>query len=111
MTAAQLLESLQARGVSISANGDALSLDAPKGALTEGDRAQLKEMKPQIIALLRPQVGAASRPRIVQSRHLLTGCPYCDGEVESKSDLYHCPGCQTYFRRVEPETEFAPSGC
>ena len=52
MTVATFLDDLRARGVTLRAEGDALNLRAPKGALTEADRDRLRREKAAILAWL-----------------------------------------------------------
>jgi len=54
-----LYHDLKKRGVLIEADGDALRIDAPVGALTDEDKAALREAKP---ALLRFLSGARREP-------------------------------------------------
>ncbi|MBN8899959.1 MAG: hypothetical protein J0H57_02915, partial [Rhodospirillales bacterium] len=54
MTLDAFLQDLARRGVTLAAEGDALSLRAPKGVLTEADRDRLRAEKPAILAALRP---------------------------------------------------------
>lgn len=52
MSALKLHHDLKARGVELEVVGDGLRVDAPAGALTEGDRAALLECKPSLVRLL-----------------------------------------------------------
>ena len=52
MTAQQLLDALRADGVQVSANGDRLELDAPRGVLTRERLDQVRVLKPELLALL-----------------------------------------------------------
>ena len=52
MNASQLLADLQRRGVRLAATGDRLSVDAPKGALTDELRQLLAAHKLELLALL-----------------------------------------------------------
>ena len=61
MTAHELLDSLRADGVQVSANGDRLELDAPRGALTQERLDQVRALKPELLALL-AQPGPAAVP-------------------------------------------------
>ena len=58
MNASLLLNDLHGRGIQVSANGDRLSADAPKGALTDELRQVLAAHKLEILALL----GGEQRP-------------------------------------------------
>ena len=52
MTPAALLATLAARGVHIERHGDALRVRAPRGVLTETDKAELRATKPALLRLL-----------------------------------------------------------
>ena len=53
MTAAALLDELQARGAVLTVNGDRIQVEAPRAAITPELRAALVEHKPDILRLLR----------------------------------------------------------
>src|SRR5688572_21428891 len=53
MTVAELFAELARRGVQVSAEGDDLTIRAPKGALTPSLRAALEDQKAEILARLR----------------------------------------------------------
>lgn len=58
MTARDLLAALRVDGVCITANGDRLTLDAPKGLLTPEQLDQVRALKPGLLALLaKPEPG------------------------------------------------------
>ena len=52
MNALKMHHELKARGVRLEAAGDTLTVDAPAGVLTEGDRAALLESKRALLRLL-----------------------------------------------------------
>lgn len=52
MTGEVLLEQLQDRDIRLSANGDRLVVDAPRGTLTEQHRGTLQEHKAELLAVL-----------------------------------------------------------
>ena len=52
MTARELLATLQAEGVRVSAKGDRLVLDSPKGVLDAERLEQVRVLKPELLALL-----------------------------------------------------------
>ena len=59
MTPVILLSELRARGITLTANGDKLAVNAPRGALTPELKAKLTERKAAILALLQdPQAEA-----------------------------------------------------
>ncbi|MCC7409045.1 MAG: hypothetical protein IT442_13325 [Phycisphaeraceae bacterium] len=53
MTAYALLNDLRQRGVVLTAKGDRLAYDAPRGVLTADLRALLVGLKPALLAILR----------------------------------------------------------
>ncbi len=57
MTPDTLLESLRGRDIRLSANGDRLRVDAPRGRLTAELRDTLRQHKRELLALLRVPVG------------------------------------------------------
>lgn len=52
MTGEVLLEQLRERDIRLSANGDRLVVDAPRGALTEQLRGTLREHKVELLAIV-----------------------------------------------------------
>jgi amino acid adenylation domain-containing protein/thioester reductase-like protein len=74
MTVIELFAELTRKGVQLSANGDELTVQAPKGVLTPLLRAALVENKAEILARLRQSIdGDGARSPIVpapQDRHL-----------------------------------------
>ena len=58
MTAAELLADLRRRGVALAPKGDRLTVDAPKGAVTDELRRSITDHKAELLALL--EVGAAT---------------------------------------------------
>src|SRR5262245_2949742 len=73
MTANQILDSLQARDITVTLNGDRLKIDAPAGSLTDEDRAQLRECKAELLKLL---ASDAFEPIKV--------CPICAGDLKEQ---------------------------
>ena len=57
----RIVKDLHRRGVRLSAKGDRLVVDAPKGVLTDGDRAVLRNQKKTIIEMLAAPDGDRSR--------------------------------------------------
>lgn len=53
MTATSLLDELRQNGARFTLAGDRLRVDAPVGLLTEHVRAELRRLKPELMALLR----------------------------------------------------------
>ena len=58
----ELLGALAHQGIKLSVEGDQLAIGAPKGALTPELRALIAGNKPELIALLRQNNGAGSKP-------------------------------------------------
>jgi len=52
MNANLLLDKLKRRGIALAANGDRLTIEAPKGALTDELRQALMDHKPELLGLL-----------------------------------------------------------
>lgn len=52
MTGEVLLEQLRGRDIRLSANGDRLVVDAPRGVLTEQLRGTLQEYKAELLAIV-----------------------------------------------------------
>lgn len=89
MTAEELTREVRRAGVVLKINGDRLSVDAPKGTLTDSVVHALKENKPAILALLAAEEAAqlaeyglvrcARCRRILESRHVRDqeGGPRC----------------------------------
>jgi epothilone synthetase B len=73
MTVTELFAELTRKGVQIAANGDELTVHAPKGVLTPPLRAALAEKKTEILTRLRQaRDGDDARPQLVpapQARH------------------------------------------
>ena len=66
-TAEELVERLESRGVRMRAQGDSLVLDAPRDALGDQDRAQIRALKPAVLDYLRARaeaVGSGAPQRI-----------------------------------------------
>jgi len=66
MKATTLIESFSARGFSVWADGDAIKV-APSSALTDEDRAVIRERKAELLALLRSDPGADENPEMHDS--------------------------------------------
>ncbi len=63
MKTTNLLETLRARGVVVEAPAaDRLRIEAPRGALSAADVAELKRLKPELLALLAPQSPGVEAP-------------------------------------------------
>ncbi|HEX8164416.1 MAG TPA: alpha/beta fold hydrolase [Beijerinckiaceae bacterium] len=76
MSVAELLAELRSRDVQVSAEGDALRLNARPGALTPELRDRLRECKADVLEFLRSAKALAAQPRalVPLSRHG-TGAP------------------------------------
>jgi len=104
MTAAALLANLSARGVRIRVAGDCLRL-APREALTPELLMEVREHKPQLLALLDcERVGGRLEAAFAAWREHITGCPACDRgnlgcrceEGQRLADAYHQAWCAVY---------------
>ncbi len=62
MNAQSLFLDLSARGIVLEIADEKLIFDAPRGVLTETDRAELRRLKPELLLLL--QSGAATAPPV-----------------------------------------------
>jgi len=102
MTATEIINNLGERGVHVWADGDKVKLSADrKGVITDADRAQVAEVKAEMLALLTlPPHGSIRRPMTVHGRKL-KACPWdaCAGEIagHERNNLYLCLKCGWYF--------------
>lgn len=64
MNATILLDDLRRGGVRLAANGDRLSVDAPKGALTDDVRAAIGAQKADLLTLLETEAARAEWERL-----------------------------------------------
>ncbi|PCC69162.1 epothilone synthetase B [Nannocystis exedens] len=64
MNVTQLLNELAQQNIRLAADGDDLTVRAPRGALTPWLREQLQQHKPAILALLRRDVRADAQPAV-----------------------------------------------
>jgi hypothetical protein len=55
-----LLEELRRRGVTLTADGDRLVVEAPAEVVTEDLRSVLSQHKPRLLEMLRPKSGGAT---------------------------------------------------
>ena len=83
MTAAALLQSLRAKGVSLWAEGDRIRFRAPVGALAEPDKEALRERREAVLALLSPvpKCSLCGRTK-AQIRGRAPRCLVCDGAFQ-----------------------------
>lgn len=92
MTAADLLNDFQQRGIGLRAEGDAVEVTAPKGSLSEEDRAAIRDRKPELLRLLseseeRATDGAELRP-------LPTWAIFEDLKDGSRPPNFSCETCR-----------------
>ena len=86
MTPAELLTELGRRGVVLTADGDSLNIDAPRGAVTPELLAALREHKPRLIRFLQPPEPVTDGRCTVHGRFLtfaeaLHGaCSWCEAD-------------------------------
>jgi hypothetical protein len=79
----EFVEGLRAQGCVLELREpDRLHVEAPAGVLTEGIRARLAELKPEILGLLRPH------------SPVVTCCPVCDERQARPDPLEN--GCQSH---------------
>ena len=64
MSAEALLDDLRQRGVALAARGDRLSVDAPRGALTDQVRAAIAARKADLLTLLEAEAARAEWERL-----------------------------------------------
>ena len=112
MNATSLIESLAARGISLSPNGESVRV-MPASALSPDDRQAIRDHKEEILLILRsgsadqPRTGSAARPMIVRGVQMpSTACLWttCDGSMTAHgSNRYLCGGCRTWFELRPPE--------
>ena len=62
MRAEEILQELSQRGVRLAADGERLCIDAPKGAVGEALFHELRQHKPEVLALLRRDGGLRPAP-------------------------------------------------
>lgn len=62
MKPSELLADLTSRGVILTRNGDKLRAQAPRGVLTDVDRANLARLKLALLALIDPDSGGTCGP-------------------------------------------------
>jgi hypothetical protein len=70
MTTTSLLSDLQRLGVDVTAKGDKLVINAPKGVLTPEIRARIAEQKVALLALLSAQQGYSDVSEIEEKEEL-----------------------------------------
>jgi len=97
MTATDIMESFQRRGVVLMAGDDRIRYRAPAGIMTDADRAALREHKVELLALLTsPSAPPTSRPR--------PGAPKeCFSHEEHPQACRHCNG-RTWRLRETPQS-------
>lgn len=101
MTAETLLHDLASRGVRlIPTDDDRLTVDAPAGAVTEDDLAELRQHKADLLAALTPKPGT---------------CPHCHDAADLQDrarDCWWCGGCGEFFdgqgQAIPPTTSPRP---
>jgi len=108
MTAAVLLQSLQTRGFRLQVESDQLIV-SPASDLTDGDRAAIREHKPEILAALRPERGGFNSPFVIRSKNPPTICFFdqCRDRLFREGDQLRCRRCGSYFQHLPLEPEDA----
>lgn len=69
MNARQLLADLRARGITVRAEGGTLRVSAPRGALSEADRAALAEGKADLLAALTFEAKPETRDGVLRNEN------------------------------------------
>lgn len=104
MSPAALLADLRARGVTLTAKGDRLRVEAPAGVLTPALRAVLVEQKPALMGLLTPPPADPElAPRVAAFRAQLAawvasgrcGVPVLTLPDAPEARLGQCVSCAT----------------
>jgi hypothetical protein len=92
-----LLETLRARGVVVEApDADRLRIEAPRGTLSAADVAELKRLKPELLALLAgPELPGIEAP----------GEPLARPSSVYARDLYDPEAAREYALSVDDEVE------
>ena len=104
MTATELLNNLTARGVKVRPDGGKIQLTAPRGVITDADRAGVAAVKAELLELLtRPPLGSINRPLAAHGSKLRR-CPFdgCGSELTTRLNIYHCGKCDWYFELLPP---------
>lgn len=114
MTADLLLVNLAARGVSVTADGGSIELDAEAGVLTDDDLRALKDQKRGVLRLLRLAEGSPvdeSASRLLAMDQLapsdLPICATCGrlSDTETMDSAWHCSRCDTSAKYRHEETQ------
>lgn len=95
-----LIRTLQARGIELRAEGDALKLNAPRGAMDADLAAQVRAQKPELLAFLHQAAGAgagaAAIERVDDAAPILMSRPqerlWTVAQLHDEGALYHVPG-------------------
>lgn len=104
MTAQSLLEDLQARGITLRAEGDRLRFH-PREVVGPQDLAALRAHKPELLALLRGAEEPQASPAVI--------CPWCRSPdlLNGASGGLWCPGCNRLTWRETPAGGFIRADC
>jgi hypothetical protein len=100
MTPAALMADLTARGVRVTARGETLRVDAPRGVLTASDRAALVEHKPALLAALRAEAcrAATASARTAWSSEVPDGpCGLCGHQPLARVENWPVPAQGRWF--------------
>jgi hypothetical protein len=97
MTAVEVLHTLRARDIRLTADGDQLRYDAPEGAITEAVLTLLRQHKAALLTLLQQTLPSAARMQEIETpasdvttavSQTVTSCPHArscgDGTAEDE---------------------------
>ncbi|MEZ4266448.1 MAG: condensation domain-containing protein [Myxococcota bacterium] len=95
-----LIHALHARGIELRAEGDALKLNAPRGAMDAELAARVRSQKPELLAFLHQAAGAGAAaeevPRVDDGAPLVMTRPqerlWTVAQLHEEGSLYHVPG-------------------
>ena len=92
MTAIQIIDELNTRGVILKVADDRLTVDAPKGLLTAKWREELSRLKTEIISILKSSALRTLRDRC--------------SELQAVATLFRCPLCGSrLYQLTHPQDE------
>lgn len=105
MTAVELIQNLEQRGIRVSVAGSQLAIDGPESALTFDVIEGVRERKAELLTLL-AEPRSEHKPSLL-SQHIITvharewpdGCPLCESPKPCRKDhgLYQCQACGWRF--------------
>lgn len=95
-----LIHALHARGIELRAEGEALKLNAPRGAMDADLAAQVRAQKPELLAFLHQAAGASGGNEVIarvdDDAPILMSRPqerlWTVAQLHDEGALYHVPG-------------------